>query len=171
MNGYDSTRKRKREDDERFYTPFPSTPYGMTLPSKGIETMLPPAELEGAAQNYSRSMQAMSPQYAMMQPAGMQGALPMYGNQSAVSIQYTAADGSTYQIGFSTSQANKGAALDMALGYLKAIMMAEGKGYRGSYAHGKAYGGAGGRSSYAGGGRSAGYAGGSSGSGGGSGGK
>lgn len=188
VNGtYAKTKKSNREDDELMYTPVPGMPYGMAPTGTDLDMLLPQGARENLVQDYSRSMQALSPQYAMMPFAGphpaannygpaqmMQGRqaqMPMYGNQAMVSIQYTAPDGSMYNIGFSTPSANKGPALDRALGYLKGIMMSEGKGYRGNYSNGRSYGGTSGRSGgYAGGGKAGGgYAGGKAGSGGGGG--
>ncbi|MFH1064194.1 MAG: hypothetical protein V1729_03885 [Candidatus Woesearchaeota archaeon] len=155
------------EDEENKFlmTPTASHPAGMRGqggPRPASQYALP-SQIGPNMLNSYNPMQAMQGMH-QMRPEG-------YGPTSQLSIQYTAPDGTMYNMGVVTPHENRGKALYNVLNGLYGLMMAEGKsaGYLGkagkggaAYAGGSAY--SGGK-----GGSSGGYSGGSSGSGGGGG--
>jgi hypothetical protein len=172
--------KRKKRDDEELELPFPESPYG--LPAFGGDGnpngIMPVYNMPPSMLNGDRDMSRMGNHDTMSKAIPMQGMQrgQNYGPVSQISIQYTAADGTMYNMGVMTPDGNKAKALNNVLAGLYGLMMAEGKyakgkgdayssysGARGGRGKGASYGG---RGSYAGGSSYAGGKGGSSGSGG-----
>jgi hypothetical protein len=139
--------QNKEEERKKLYTPFPSTPFGMPLtPSLDSRVGYGRPMLGGRGAYMPAMPPASQMQRAQYGPAMMPQGMPGQQGEgvSQINIQYTAPDGTQYQMGVTTPQEGRNYALGNMLFGLYALMTAEGKGHaQGGGKAGKAYGGGG----------------------------